>query len=140
MYVTTVCVLDLSDLLSKLQLLTISDENPIVTSDIHPRISTTGRVASNDEHAPAFRMNVLQSILPRCSSSSISLRGLLPTHTVCRRLFRRVPQPGTFLSFTGVILALNDNVPTIGVEQFTVLPYREENAHFVDTESLEEID
>ena len=133
MYVSTDSVLDSSELFSKLRLITLSDENLDVTSDVHPRISATGRVASNDNHAPAFRMNILQTLSPGSYHSSISLRGLLPTHTACRRLFRRVPLPGAFLTFTGVILALHSKVPTVGVEEFTVLPSP-------DAKTLEDID
>ena len=111
---------------------------------MHARITASGRVALNEQRAPAFITRIFQNPWPGASPSCVTLRGLLPIHLACRRLLRRVPQPGTLLTFTGVILAVDHSVPTIGIDGFTILPHGSsiptDNAPVLQDGSMEDID
>ena len=128
----------------KLQLIDLSDGQPIGNLDMHACITASGWVALNEQCAPAFIMQISQNPWPGASPSCVALRGLLPIHPACCHLLQHVPQPGTLLTFTRVILAVDNSVPTININGFTNLPHRSSiptnNMPVLESGSMEDID
>ena len=73
---------------------------------------------------PAFLTTIVLSPYPGAPLAHITLRGLLPVHSDCGRPFRRVPQVGAFVTFTGAILAMENEVPTITIDDLALLPQK----------------
>lgn len=83
-------------------------------------MTCSGRVVLSEHNVPTFLTNILISPYPGAPSSHIRFRGLLPVHSTCRRPFQPVPQVGDLISFTGIILAIENDVLTITVDDFDV--------------------
>jgi hypothetical protein len=111
-----------SHLAEQLLQLCVVDLSNKQTIRIPARMTSAGRVATVEDNAPAFLMHVPDSPYLGAPLYPISLRGLLPVHTACRRIFRCVPKPNSVLTFTGVIIAVEHGISTIAVDEFAYLP------------------
>lgn len=108
----------------QLRPLDLSTDQPIGHSDVPAQITACGRVLLTEENVPTFLITIVLTPYLGALLSHMTFCGLLPVHSGCGCLFHCVPQGGTFLSFTGVILAIKNDVPTISVDDFALLPQR----------------
>lgn len=85
------------------------------------RITATGHVTFTDPNTPALEMLILQNPYPGSPLSPLCIRGLLPLRSASRRLCTPVPEPGRFLTVTGNVLAIENDIPVIAVDDFSDL-------------------
>lgn len=82
----------------------------------------TGCVTSVIEDAPAFRMTVFQSPYPYAPLSPLQLQAIFPFRPVRSHLPRRIPPVDSFLTFSGIVQAVEGVGLNIAIDEVAYLP------------------
>ncbi|KAH9012885.1 hypothetical protein EDB84DRAFT_1444485 [Lactarius hengduanensis] len=107
------------DILATLRLLP-PETNPLTTVNYPSRIVATGTTSAAHPETENFTMTVSQMPWRASPRAQLQIRGLMALDP--RKPYSCVPPANTMIAFTGQLLAFDDAVATVAVDDVAILP------------------
>ncbi|KAH8991909.1 hypothetical protein EDB86DRAFT_2830646 [Lactarius hatsudake] len=107
------------DILAILRLLP-PDTDPLTTVNYPSRIVATGTTLAAHPETENFTMTISQTPWRSSPHAELQICGLMALDS--RKPYARVPPANTMIAFTGQLLAFDDAVATVAVDDVAILP------------------
>ncbi len=91
-------------------------------SNYPPRLTVSGRVSAVQTDIHAFIMTVWQIIRGATPQARLTIRGVMGLNPMWPRPSRRLPTVNSTVAFSGDILAVEENVTIVALDDIANLP------------------